>query len=157
VVDELNNIGFALKTNSWREGIQNVKGLTGLRGRWDVLQEKEPRIICDTGHNKEGLEMVIESLKSETYTSLHLVIGVVKEKDFDLLNILPKNSTYYFCKPDVLRGLDEGILKEEAGKRGLIGESYESVNTALKKAKSDAKRKDLIFVGGSTFVVAEVV
>jgi dihydrofolate synthase/folylpolyglutamate synthase len=157
VVDELNNIGFALKTNSWREGIQNVKGLTGLRGRWDVLQEKEPRIICDTGHNKEGLEMVIESLKSETYTSLHLVIGVVKEKDLDLLNILPKNSTYYFCKPDVLRGLDEGILKEEAGKRGLIGESYESVNTALKKAKSDAKRKDLIFVGGSTFVVAEVV
>ena len=86
VVGELNNIGLALKLNSWREGILDVKGITGLRGRWDTLQEVNPKIICDAGHNKEGLEMVVESLKQEQYKQLHIVLGVVKEKDLNLLS-----------------------------------------------------------------------
>lgn len=157
VVGELNNIGFALKINSWREGILDVKGITGLRGRWDTLQEVNPKIICDAGHNKEGLEMVVESLKQEQYKQLHIVLGVVKEKDLNLLNILPKDAIYYFCKPDIPRGLDSLTLTNEANQRGLKGKDCGTVKEALKLAVTNSNMEDLIFIGGSTFVVAEVV
>ena len=156
VVGELNNIGLALNINSWREGIQDVKGITGLRGKWDTLQEENPKIICDTGHNKEGLEMVVESLKQEQYEHLHFVLGVVKEKNLDLLNILPKDAHYYFCKPNIPRGMDSKTLTIEATKRGFRGHDCITVKEALLLAKANAGNNDLIFIGGSTFVVAEV-
>ncbi len=157
VVGELNNIVLALDINSWREAIKNVKGLTGLRGRWDVLQDQNPKIICDTGHNKEGLEMVLKSLEMENYKDLHFVLGVVKEKDLELLNMLPKNAYYYYCKPAVPRGLDSNTLNIEATERGLRGIDCITVQEAYKLAQAKATKEDLIFIGGSTFVVAEVV
>lgn len=156
-INLLHQEGVQVDVNHWRKAIQNVKGLTGLRGRWDVLQESKPRIICDTGHNKDGLEMVVASLSAEEYKKLHIVLGVVKEKDLSLLSILPKSAKYYFCKPNIFRGLGADTLKIEANKQGLMGEAYPSVPDALLAAKENAEEEDLIFIGGSTFVVAEVI
>ena len=140
------------------DGVGKVISNTGLMGRWQVLQSSGPRIICDTGHNKEGLEQVFNQLKSETFNTLHIVVGVVSDKDLaSVLPLFPKNANYYFCRPDVPRGLDSAILMDNASEFGLVGKKFEKVSDAFEAAKTASSPEDLIFIGGSTFVVAEIV
>lgn len=145
------------KISLFKEGVNKVNQNTGLKGRWQVLSEN-PKTICDVGHNEEGLKLVLKQLSAESYNQLHFILGMVQEKDLDkILTLLPKAAKYYFCKPNVPRGLSELILANKAFELGYKGSSYTSVQLALKGAKSNANKDDLIFIGGSTFVVAEVV
>ncbi|WP_431111216.1 bifunctional folylpolyglutamate synthase/dihydrofolate synthase [Winogradskyella poriferorum] len=155
-VTVLRKLGYNISNSNLKKGLLNVVKNSGLQGRWQVLQE-HPKIVCDTAHNKEGLSYTMQQLQTETYNNLHIVFGVVSDKDLDsIVSLLPKNATYYFCKPNVQRGLDKDLLKEYFLDKGFIGNSYSSVNEALISAKLNANTDDLIYVGGSTFVVAEV-
>ncbi len=152
-----------LKENGWKisetaikKGLQKTILNTGLMGRWQILQQN-PKVICDTAHNKEGLILVMEQLKEEVYEKLHIVLGSVNDKDLDtVLPLFPKDAIYYFCMPNVPRGLAVKVLKNKSIQFGLKGEQYPSVRAAYKVALKNASPKDVIFVGGSTFVVAEV-
>lgn len=149
--------GWKLPLEAIKNGFMKVRSNTGLRGRWDVLQES-PKVICDTAHNAEGLKYVIEQLKLVPHDKLHIVLGVVNDKDLNkVLPLFPKNADYYFCKPDIPRGLDELLLQESATQHQLLGKTYSSVNLAYQDALLQASKQDLIFVGGSTFVVAEII
>ena len=140
-----------------KKGIKNCIENTHLMGRWQLLGTK-PFIIADTGHNQAGIELISRQLASMKYQQLHIVLGVVNDKDLQhILPLLPQKATYYFCKADIPRGLDAHILQSEAAKYHLKGEVYTSIAQALKTAKQHASKKDLIFVGGSTFTVAEVI
>lgn len=153
----LNDLGFKINESSIKKGLLNIVKNTNLQGRWQILN-KNPKIICDTAHNKEGLTIVMNQLKNERFKSLHIVIGVVNDKDLStILTLFPQNATYYFCKPNIPRGLDAVVLKEKASDLNLIGNHYNSVNDALKEAKIQSSIDDLIFIGGSTFVVAEII
>ena len=148
---------FLISEKNIERGLCNVVNNTGLMGRWQVLSNK-PKIICDTAHNREGLELVVAQLKKEKFKKLHVVLGVVADKDLDsVLPLFPKNAVYYFCKPNMPRGLDVSILAEKSHNFGLIGKKFESVSSALESAKAVANEEDVIFVGGSTFVVAEII
>ena len=156
-IDELKNQGFAIGDEQIRGALKQTKILTGLHGRWEVLS-KHPLTICDTGHNPEGMQEVLQNIATVPYNKLHFVIGVVNDKDISkILTILPTNAQYYFCKPDIPRGLDAQSLWLKAEGFGLHGEIYPSVMVALEAAQQNAGENDLVFVGGSTFVVAEVV
>ena len=149
--------GFNISEDNITVGLQNVVKNTGLKGRWQVVQI-QPKIICDTAHNREGFVYIIKQLAEENYKNLHIVFGVVNDKDLDsILPLLPKSATYYFCKPNVPRGLDAEILKLKFISNGFKGRAYQTVTSALQQAKNCADSEDLIYVGGSTFVVAEVV
>lgn len=158
VVRTLSDANWNLTREHFKKGVSTVVQQTGLRGRWQVLQ-RNPLVIADTAHNREGLEPNLKRLLSNREPEqLHFVWGMVNDKDVSkTLEMLPKESTYYFCKPDVPRGLDVSILVEKASAFGLKNRSYSSVRLALDTAKSQAKMNDIIYVGGSTFVVAEVV
>ena len=139
-----------------KNGFLNVIKNTGLQGRWQQLGEN-PKIICDTAHNSHGLRVVLNQLKKETFERLHIVLGVVNDKNLEeILPLFPKKAIYYFCKPDIPRGLDATFLQQEALAFGLIGKVYSSVSNAYQFAKENAGKNDLIYVGGSTFVVAEI-
>ena len=156
-VDELRLQRFNISDDAIITGLKQVKTLTGLHGRWEVLS-KNPLTICDTGHNPEGMQEVLQNIAGVKYQRLHFVIGVVNDKDSSkILDMLPADAIYYFCKPDIPRGLDAESLKLKAGSFGLHGQSYSSVKLALLAAQNNAAADDLVFVGGSTFVVAEVV
>ncbi|MFC2104587.1 bifunctional folylpolyglutamate synthase/dihydrofolate synthase [Bacteroidota bacterium] len=156
-IDILKKNGYNIKNQAIYSGLERVSNNTSLKGRWQVLGYN-PMIICDTAHNLEGITFVINQINQIPHKNLHIVFGVVDDKDVGkILNILPKNARYYFTKADIPRALDQRILKSKAEKFGLFGESFEKVNIALLEAKKNAKDKDLIFIGGSTFVVAEVV
>jgi dihydrofolate synthase/folylpolyglutamate synthase len=128
-----------------------------LLGRWQIINKK-PLIIADTGHNEAGISEVLRQIKLTPYKKLHVVLGMVNDKDITtVLKMLPKTATYYFCKPNIPRGLHEVQLYQHADRVGLKGFHFSSVKKALKAAQSTATIKDLIFVGGSTFVVAEVI
>ena len=147
---------FKISDNQIKSGLLNVKKNTGLEGRWQQIGES-PKIICDTAHNKNGLEIVMKQIQKEKYDTLHIVLGVVNDKDLDeILPLFPKEAIYYFCKPNIPRGLDARILKEKAATFGLRGEVYNSVSESYKKALQNANKSDFIYVGGSTFVVAEI-
>lgn len=149
--------GYKISEENVISGLKNVVKNTGLMGRWQILQNK-PKVICDTGHNKEGLHYVFEQLKREKFKKLHIVFGVVNDKDLNsILPLFPKNAIYYFCKPNIPRGLDATILQKKCKAFNLEGIVYNSVNEAFMGAKNLANVEDLIFIGGSTFVVAEVV
>ncbi len=149
--------GFAIEEGHIISGLNNVVKNTGLLGRWQVLQQK-PTVVCDTAHNKEGLQQVLQQLSEQKFEKLHMVLGFVNDKAVeDVLKLFPKKAKYYFVKPNVPRGLDETKLKQLANAIGLKGKEYPSVQKGLQKALSKASSKDFIFVGGSTFVVAEVV
>jgi len=140
-----------------KNGIRNVITNTGLAGRWQVLS-RNPLTICDTGHNEAGLGEVLSQISQMTYQKLHFVFGVVNDKDIDrMLEMLPKNATYYFCKADIPRGLDAKELQEKAKGYRLMGEVFKSVKQAMIAAQQSAGEHELVFIGGSTFVVAEVV
>lgn len=137
-------------------GFLNVIKNTNLHGRWQELGDN-PKIICDTAHNSHGLKIVMNQLKKETFKQLHIVFGVVNDKDLDnILPLLPENANYYFCHPNSSRALKADILREKALKFNLIGEAYSSVSIAYETAKTKASREDFIYIGGSTFVVAEI-
>jgi dihydrofolate synthase/folylpolyglutamate synthase len=138
-------------------GLQKVVKNTGFKGRWQILN-KVPKVICDTAHNKEGVTVVMQQLEKEVYDQLHIVLGVVNDKKLDdILNLFPKKALYYFCKPDIPRGLDAKELQQIAGSFQLVGEVYNSVSNAYKAAFQNCSDQDLLYVGGSTFVVAEVI
>ncbi|WP_316805572.1 folylpolyglutamate synthase/dihydrofolate synthase family protein [Pedobacter nototheniae] len=154
---EILNQKTQIKTNT--EGIYNglkqVKKLTGLQGRWQTLG-KNPLIICDTGHNEAGITEVVKNIGLTPYKNLHFVFGMVKDKDISkVLSLLPKEATYYFCKPDLERGLAADELRQQAAAFGLKGDVFNSVAEAKAAAVSNAVKEDLVFIGGSTFVVAE--
>lgn len=139
-----------------KKGFLNVIKNTGLQGRWQQLKE-QPKVICDTAHNSQGLKIVLNQIQKEAFNVLHIVLGVVNDKDLeDILPLFPKKAIYYFCKPDSLRGLEAEILKEKAMPFNLNGISYNSVSDAYEAAKNNAEKNDFIFIGGSNFVVSEV-
>ena len=138
-------------------GILNTVKNTGLQGRYQTLQES-PKVICDTAHNKEGLQLVLQQIQEEPFENLHIVLGVVNDKDLQsILPLFPEKATYYFCKPDVPRGLEASVLANNAKEFGLTGTTFNSVNKAYTLALENASENDLIYIGGSTFTVAEVV
>lgn len=148
--------GFNISEEHIANGVERVVENTGLMGRWQQIASN-PTIICDTAHNKEGLAMVIGQLKEQHFSKLHIVIGFVKEKDItNIVPLFPKNASYYFCRPQISRGLDENIVCEIFQTQGYEGTAYSSVNEAFEAAKNKAYKDDFIYVGGSNFVVAEV-
>lgn len=156
-IDILQDLGFNLSNKNIHKGFDNVIKNTGLKGRWQILSKK-PLTICDVGHNEDGIKQVLKQIRLTPYRKLHFVIGMVNDKDHSkILNMLPKRAIYYFCRPNIPRGLDQNYLAAEAKKINLKGDIYSSVNEAYKSAKKSAEIEDLIFIGGSTFVVAEVV
>jgi dihydrofolate synthase/folylpolyglutamate synthase len=156
-VEELRHQGFAISDEQIKTALSQVKELTGLHGRWEILSHN-PLTICDTGHNPEGITEVLKNIESTPHENLHIVMGVVNDKDISkILAMLPKHATYYFCRPDIPRGLDAETLQQKAEAFSLHGEIYTSVKAALTTAQSQADKSDLVFVGGSTFVVAEIV
>jgi folylpolyglutamate synthase/dihydrofolate synthase len=148
---------FGLSDENFVAGIRKVIVNTGLQGRWQILRTK-PLVICDTGHNKEGLEFVTRQLAALNSPKLHMVIGFVSDKDLSLLfPLLPRDAEYYFTRASIPRALDEKILRSMASESGLYGNCFSSVGKALDAATRKAGPEDVIFVGGSTFVVAEVI
>lgn len=153
----LSGKGFLLSNEALMDGLRDVQTLTGLMGRWQKLSEN-PLIYCDTGHNIDGIKYVVEQLRHIPHNNLHMVIGVVADKNIDgMLALLPKNATYYFTQAAIPRALNHEELKKRAAEHQLYGHSYSKVALALAAAKEASNPNDLIFVGGSTFVVAEVV
>ncbi|MEG2178699.1 MAG: folylpolyglutamate synthase/dihydrofolate synthase family protein [Bacteroidales bacterium] len=147
---------YDISEENTKKGFEKVIENTGLLGRWQCLSE-HPCVICDTGHNEAGIRMVLKQLEQTSYAKLHFVIGMVSDKDIDkVLSMLPIHASYYFCKADIPRGLEAELLAKKAMEKGLKGKVYSSVKKALEAAKKEASNDDLIFVGGSTFVVAEV-
>jgi dihydrofolate synthase/folylpolyglutamate synthase len=139
------------------KGLSQVKNQTGLQGRWQTLG-KNPLVICDTGHNEAGISEVIKNINQIPYQNLHIVFGMVNDKDISkVLSLMPKNAVYYFCKPDLERGLAADKLQEQAATFNLKGNSYPSVAEAKQHAIQSADPNDLVFIGGSTFVVAEAI
>jgi dihydrofolate synthase/folylpolyglutamate synthase len=149
--------GFNIGESCIEDGILNVVKNTGLMGRWQTIKRK-PLTIADIGHNPDGIREVLEQLAITPHNKLHFVLGVVNDKDVKgMLSKLPKNAVYYFCKANIPRGLDAGELAKLAGGIGLEGIVFESVKAALTAAQQSANANDLVLVGGSAFVVAEVV
>ena len=147
---------FKITPENIKSGLLNVVKNTGLQGRWQQLNAF-PKVICDTAHNKNGLEIVLNQIQKEVFDTLHIVLGVVNDKDLDeILPLFPKKAIYYFCKPNIPRGLDVLILKQKAATFELKGEVYNSVSEAYQKALKNAEITDFIYIGGSTFVVAEI-
>jgi dihydrofolate synthase/folylpolyglutamate synthase len=147
---------FTIPEENIKVGFKNVQKNTGLMGRWQQIQSK-PKIICDTAHNPHGLIYVTNRLEREEYKTLHVVLGVLNDKKLDeILPLFPKNAKYYFSKPTVPRGLESTILQTKAFEYGLIGNTYNSISEAYHFAVNSALPEDFIFVGGSTFTVAEI-
>jgi dihydrofolate synthase/folylpolyglutamate synthase len=148
---------FDLSEIHLMNGINNTVLNTGLKGRWQILDNK-PLTVCDTGHNMEGLEYVIRQIKGIQKTGLHIVLGFVNDKDIStILSLFPTDAVYYFTRASVPRALDEKILASRASDFGLKGECYPDVRKALRAARRNASDSDMIFIGGSTFIVAEVI
>ncbi len=145
-----------ISENNIKNGFLNVIKNTTLQGRWQKLKEN-PLVIADTAHNKHGLEIVLKQIQEQQFDKLHIVFGVVNDKDLDsILPLFPKNAIYYFCKPNIPRGLDAIILQQKSAKFELYGNVYNSVSKAYKTSIQNANEKDMIYIAGSTFVVAEV-
>jgi dihydrofolate synthase/folylpolyglutamate synthase len=155
-VEQLNANGFKIEQAHVYDALREVKKLTGLQGRWQILST-QPLVICDTGHNEAGISEVLKNIAATPHNNLHFVIGMVKDKDISkILSLLPKNATYYFTQPNLERALPASELNAQASEHGLQGSQFKTVAAALAAAKQNAAANDLVFVGGSTFVVAEV-
>lgn len=147
---------FSITEDDIKNGLLNVKRNTGFMGRWQQINDK-PVAVCDTAHNAHGLKVVMQQLLQQPFKKLHIVFGVVNDKDLtDILPLMPKVAEYYFCRPDVPRGLDAGVLQQKASEQDLKGNVYNSVSVAYQAALSNASADDFIYIGGSTFVVAEI-
>ncbi|MCK4921026.1 MAG: bifunctional folylpolyglutamate synthase/dihydrofolate synthase [Bacteroidales bacterium] len=155
-LDELIKNGTTIPDQAIYDGMSNVTGLTGLRGRWEEIAYN-PLTICDSGHNESGIREVVDQILNTAYKSLHIVWGMVSDKDaISILRLLPKEASYYFTKASIPRSLDENELMKIAKGPGLIGNSFPNVSQALESAQRNAEPQDLIFIGGSSFVVGEV-
>lgn len=147
--------GFIITNTQIKQGLRNVCESTNFTGRWQTLA-KSPLIIADTGHNEDGIKQVIKNIKLISFKQLHMVIGMVNDKDVStVLRLLPKKAQYYFVKASIPRALDAIELQEKASRVNLKGTSYSDVKSGISAAIASAKKNDLIFVGGSTFVVAD--
>lgn len=152
----LKQAGYRMTESDIRKGFSHVCELTGLMGRWQKLQDK-PTLVCDTGHNVGGISYIVEQLKLQKYQQLHIVIGMVNDKDINgVLAMLPPNAIYYFTKASVKRALPEKELQHLAMQHGLGGNTYPDVKTAVQAAQENANKNDFIFVGGSSFIVADL-
>ena len=155
-VKQLRDQGWNLPDQALKAGLENVTEQTGLKGRWQLLQLK-PLIIADTGHNEAGILEVVNQLKNYSYSQLWMVIGMVNDKDISkVLDLLPKEATYIFCQASIPRAMDAYELERKGNEKGLIGQVISKVTDALEFARKNASPDDLIFIGGSTFVVAEI-
>jgi dihydrofolate synthase/folylpolyglutamate synthase len=156
VIELLNERGLPVSVEAIRAGLEQVVTLTGLKGRWQKLGDR-PLVICDTGHNEGGVREVIAQLKAQPHDRLFMVWGAVNDKDIhDVLSLLPTEARYFFCQASIPRALDAVELARQAAAIGLTGQVIPDVNEAIRKAKEEAQPGDLIFIGGSTFVVAEI-
>ena len=154
---ELLSTEFKIEEEHIKLGLLHVIQNTGLLGRWQILN-KNPFVVCDTAHNSHGLKIVLNQVQKHKFDSLHIVLGVVNDKDLDgILPLFPKKAKYYFCKPNIPRGLEAKILQQKAFDFGLKGEVYNSVTDAYRESFRKANTNDFIYIGGSTFVVAEIV
>ena len=150
------NRGWKIDNEAIYNGLSGAAKITGLMGRWQIIGNN-PLVVCDTGHNEDGIKMVMEQVGNTAYKMLHIVFGVVADKDLKrVLQLLPVEAAYYFTKANLPRALNEQELMKNAAEFGLKGESYPSVIEAFETAKEKAGKNDFIFVGGSTFVVAEI-
>jgi dihydrofolate synthase/folylpolyglutamate synthase len=155
-VSELRKMGFIISDQQIAIGLKNVMQRTGLRGRWQILG-RNPLIICDTGHNEAGISEIMKQINQTRHHQLHMVLGFVRDKDISrVLSLLPTSATYYFCAASIPRAMPSEELKQKAEGVGLNGNAFRNVNDAIRAAKANSAYDDLIFVGGSTFVVAEV-
>jgi dihydrofolate synthase/folylpolyglutamate synthase len=156
-IDELFKLGFEISEIAFCDGLQNVSGLTGLRGRWEILGYS-PKIIADTGHNIDGMKQIVSQISQQKFDKLRMVIGFVNDKSItEILEILPSHAIYYFTQAKLPRAKSASELQAEANLVGLVGNFYEDSREALNQAKKDSSADDLIFIGGSTFVVAELI
>ncbi len=152
----LQQMGLEISEQHLTDGLLNVVQNTGLQGRWQILQT-QPMVVADTAHNKDGLEITLAQVAASSYERLHIVLGMVNDKNLDeILPLFPKDAKYYFCKPDLPRGLDAAVLQQHAQGFGLTGSVFNSVTEAYQNAARAAQPEDFIYVGGSTFVVAEI-
>lgn len=148
---------FPVQEAHIRYGLQHLRKLTGFLGRWDVIAQR-PTVLCDSAHNPQGMEQAVQELKRMSFRRLHVVLGMVKDKDLSaVLALLPKEAQYYFCKANIPRGLEAGLLQGQAARYGLQGRAYTTVKGALRAARKKASPDDLILVTGSIFVVAEII
>lgn len=155
-IDELVQLGFVISRESIERGFRKVTDQTGLKGRWQKIGSN-PTVYCDTGHNEAGVKEVVAMIRRQTFRTLLMVIGMVKDKDISkVLSLLPKEGYYFFCQAKIPRAMDAVELQKQAGVNGLHGEVIPDVNEALAHARAKAQAGDFIFVGGSTFVVAEL-
>ena len=156
-IEALNSRDYNISSNQIQKGLKNVTRNTQFMGRWQQLSES-PLTICDAGHNVDGMREVVAQLEKTLHKNLHFVFGTVNDKNIEsVLELLPKNATYYFCSADIPRALHVNQLSTQAAGFGLHGNTYSSVSAALESAQKNAASDDLVFVGGSSFVVAEVV
>lgn len=154
-IDMLNERGFSISQEHILNGLSNAAQTTGLMGRWQIIGT-DPLTICDTAHNVEGIELVVEQIALTGYEQLHFVLGMVSDKNIDkVLSILPKNAYYYFTKASIPRAMDQNELAKNAKAHGLQGAAYPTVKEAVSAAKANSQANDLIFIGGSTFTVAD--
>jgi dihydrofolate synthase / folylpolyglutamate synthase len=155
-IEVVNSTNFFVDDKALRQGISDVIELTGLKGRWQKLADN-PLIICDTGHNEDGIKEVVQQIERTSHRNLFFVLGTVKDKDVNkILSLLPENATYFFCEANIPRALSAEELLRSALELGLKGKAIKNVNAAIAEAKSLATKEDLIFVGGSNFIVAEI-
>ena len=155
-VNILKEKGYAISEKNTMDGVLNISKNTGIMGRWQKIGE-QPLVVCDMCHNAAGVAYIVEQIKKVKYNNLHIVWGCVNDKAIDdLLVQLPKEADYYFCKADIPRGLSTELLQSQAAKYRLIGKKYSTVKMAFEAAKKNAKSNDFIFVGGSAFVIAEI-
>src|SRR5258708_2140629 len=155
-LDKLKEQGFSISNEAIRTGLSQVVSMTGLKGRWQKIGDR-PLVICDTGHNADGIRAVVEQLQATPHEKLHVIMGMVNDKDIrGILELFPKEAFYYFCQAKIPRALPAGELAVQAMAAGLQGIVIGDVNEAIRSAKASASADDLIFIGGSTFVVAEV-
>jgi len=153
----ISDSGNIIRHESIQNGFENISELAPIKGRWQVLSEKSPFIVCDVAHNEDGIRSTMEQLQKQQHSKKHIIWGMVQDKDtIKLLELLPKDAKYYFCEAHIPRALEVSTLKKYADKVGLKGNIYPTVQSALKEAKVNASAQDLIFIGGSTFVVAEL-
>lgn len=154
-IKELTKIGYSITDDAVYTGFENVVMLTGLMGRWQQLSDK-PRIICDTGHNSHGIKYIVEQFRNELYDNLHIVFGMVNDKDVSsVLELMPKDAKYYFTRASIERALTPEEIAKKALVYGLRGDTYDNIKQAIDAAKQNADENDLIFIGGSSFIVAD--
>lgn len=147
---------YQLDEINLRLALRNLRSMTGFWGRWTIVSQ-DPVIVMDSAHNEDGIRIAARQLEKLSYTKLHIVFGVVKDKDIStILGILPKHATYYFCKADIPRGLEAEALLQQAEEKGLKGQTYGSVTLAYEAALANAAKEDVIYVGGSIFVTGEL-